>query len=476
MLFNSLGFCLFLPIVFFLYWFVFNKTKNVQNIFLVLVSYIFYSFWNWHFSFILLVSTLFSFLIGILIHRTNSEIKEKWWMRFSVILNIAVLCYFKYANFFIESICSLFQSFGFQINSITLNIILPIGISFYTFHSISYILDIYYGRIKPTNNFIEYVLFVSYFPLLVAGPIERATHLLPQLSQKRKFSYQQSTDGIKLIVWGLFKKIVIADSLAPIVDEIFNNYQEHRSIELIIGTIGFAFQVYGDFSGYTDIARGVSKLLGIDLILNFNLPYFSRSIPEFWSRWHISLTSWMNDYVFTPLAFSLRKKKKWGLFTAVVITFAISGIWHGAGFNYLTWGVYYGLLFGPFIFYSTGTVKIGAESKDIITISDLPKILMTFCIICIGDVFFRSENFYTALKFYQWIFISDVSSFNLFKSNTQLITILKFTIGIVFLLFVEWNYLRLNKTLPKVIISLTLIILLFLGSYVNSLDFVYFQF
>jgi D-alanyl-lipoteichoic acid acyltransferase DltB (MBOAT superfamily) len=280
-----------------------------------------------------------------------------------------------------------------------LNIILPIGISFYTFHGISYVLDNYYGRIKATTNIVEYSLFVSFFPLLVAGPIERATHLLPQLTKKREFNYVQSVEGCRLILWGMFKKVVIADSLAPIVEDIFSNYQNHNGITLIIGVIGFAFQVYGDFSGYTDIARGISKLLGIELILNFNFPYFSRSIPEFWSRWHISLSSWLNDYIFTPLALNFRHRGKVGIFIAIFTTFIISGFWHGAGLNFIAWGAYYGLLYIPYVFSKKGIKSMVSKKTDQLQFSHLPKIILTFLLVCLGYVFFRSPNISHSFQF-----------------------------------------------------------------------------
>jgi D-alanyl-lipoteichoic acid acyltransferase DltB (MBOAT superfamily) len=257
MLFNSFEFLIFLPIVFILYWFVFSKSKTTQNAFLLISSYVFYSFWDWRFSFLLAFSTILDYSSGIIIDQTTTINKKRFWMRLSILTNIGLLCYFKYFNFFIDSFINLINRFGFHADTYTLNIILPIGISFYTFHGVSYVLDIYYGRIKAHRDIIDYSLFVTYFPLLIAGPIERATHLLPQLKEKREFKYTQGVEGCKLILWGMFKKVVIADSLAPTVNDVFSNYQNFNSVTLIIGIVGFAFQVYGDFSGYTDIARGV---------------------------------------------------------------------------------------------------------------------------------------------------------------------------------------------------------------------------
>ena len=417
MLFNSFEFLLFFPLVFVLHWFVFNKGKSSQNLFLIVVSYFFYSCWDWRFSFLLGFSTILDYYSGLFISNSNDINTKRNWMRLSIFINLGILCYFKYTNFFIESFINLFNSIGFHCDPFLLNIILPIGISFYTFHGISYVLDNYYGRIKATPNLVEYSLFVSFFPLLVAGPIERATHLLPQLNKKREFSYAQSVEGCRLILWGMFKKVVIADSLAPIVEEVFSNYQNHNGITLIIGVVGFAFQVYGDFSGYTDIARGVSKLLGIELILNFNFPYFSRTIPEFWSRWHISLSSWLNDYVFTPMALNLRQLGKWGIFIAIFITFVISGFWHGAGLQFIVWGAYYGLLYIPYVFSKKGIKSMVNKKVEVVKISDIPYIVLTFFFVCIGYVLFRSPNINHALDYLTHIITnSNLSERIAFKS------------------------------------------------------------
>jgi alginate O-acetyltransferase complex protein AlgI len=411
MLFNSFEFLIFLPIVFILYWFVFSKSKTTQNAFLLISSYVFYSFWDWRFSFLLAFSTILDYSSGIIIDQSSTINKKKFWMRLSILTNIGLLCYFKYFNFFIDSFIKLIQYFGFHTDTYTLNIILPIGISFYTFHGVSYVLDIYYGRIKAHRDVIDYSVFVSYFPLLVAGPIERATHLLPQLKVKREFKYNQGLEGCRLILWGMFKKVVIADSIAPLVNEIFSNYQNHNSVTLIIGLIGFAFQVYGDFSGYTDIARGVSKLFGIELILNFNFPYFSKSIPEFWSRWHISLSSWLNDYVFTPLALNFRNWNKHGIFLAVFLTFIISGLWHGAAWHFIAWGAYHGLLYLPSIYSKKGFKSIvKKKNDDHISWRDIPKILLTFTLVCFGYLLFRADGMNAVVGYIKQIVESTIKN------------------------------------------------------------------
>ena len=301
MFFNSLQFAIFLPIVFICYWFFANKSRKYQNFILILASYYFYSCWDWRFLFLLVFSTLLDYFSAIKIEGSQTKSGKKFWLWLCISINLGFLGVFKYYNFFAESFAELLNGFGFHTNPVLLNLILPVGISFYTFHGLSYIIDIYYGRIKSERNFVDYSLFVSYFPLLVAGPIERATHLLPQLKVKREFNFEKAKEGIYQIIWGLVKKIVIADSCAIYANAIFDNHNSMNSLSLILGAIYFAFQIYGDFSGYSDIALGTSKLFGIDLLKNFNYPYFSRDIAEFWRRWHISLSSWFRDYLYIPL-------------------------------------------------------------------------------------------------------------------------------------------------------------------------------
>ena len=477
MLFNSFEFLLFFPIVFLLYWFVFSKNKSTQNIFLLISSYIFYSFWDWRFSFLLAFSTILDYSSGIIIDNATSFDKKKFWMRLSIITNIGLLCYFKYFNFFIESFVSLFNPIGFKADIHVLNIILPIGISFYTFHGVSYVLDIYYGRIKAHRDIVDYSLFVSYFPLLVAGPIERATHLLPQLKEKREFKYSQGVEGCRLILWGMFKKVVIADSLAPLVNDIFDNYQNYNGITLILGIVGFAFQVYGDFSGYTDIARGVSKLLGIELILNFNYPYFSKSIPEFWSRWHISLSSWLNDYVFTPLALKYRNFGKHGIFIAVFITFIISGLWHGAAWHFIAWGAYHGLLYIPSIYSKKGLKSmVKKKNEDALSLKDLPKILLTFTLVCFGYLLFRAQGLSDFRNYLCYIFA------NWDMGNSSSIVVFKIVFFALILLLIELLHLnKINrftqyKFVMYIILNLIIALILYALIISSPTNFIYFKF
>jgi D-alanyl-lipoteichoic acid acyltransferase DltB (MBOAT superfamily) len=417
MLFNSFEFLIFFLVVFLSFWFIFSKTALRQNIFLLLASYVFYAFWDWRFLFLLLFSTLLDYASGLAIGNAENPQKKKWWLWLSIFINIGLLCYFKYANFFIENFIGLLNNLGLSINTWTLQIILPIGISFYTFHGVSYVLDIYYNRIKPTKAFPEYALFVAYFPLLVAGPIERATHLLPQLKHKRTFNYEQGVAGLKLILWGMFKKIVIADSLAITVDKAFENYTSYNGISLITGVVGFSFQIYGDFSGYSDIARGVSKMFGLELIKNFNYPYFSRSIGEYWSRWHISLSSWLNDYVFTPLALTFRDRGKFGIYAAVFLTFLISGIWHGAAWHFIVQGLLFGVYYFPIVYSKKGLKSMVSKKSPDLAFSDIGKILTTYSLVCIGYIFFRAKDLNVAFNYISLIFTSII------KDPQQLISV-----------------------------------------------------
>jgi len=309
MLFNSISFALFLPAVFFLYWFATKRNLRLQNILLLVSSYFFYACWDWRFMFLLIFSTYLDYFTGIKIHEASNKSIKKSWLWISVIINLGFLGVFKYYNFFVSSFADGLALLGIQSNPTTLQVILPVGISFYTFHGLSYVFDLYKDRIKPEKNFIDYSVFVSFFPLLVAGPIERATHLLPQIRQKRDFNYAKAVDGLRQILWGLFKKVVIADNCAEFANMIFDTSAGYNGSTHVLGALFFTFQIYCDFSGYSDIALGTARLFGIELLRNFAFPYFSRDIAEFWRRWHISLSSWFKDYLYIPLGGS--KGGKW---------------------------------------------------------------------------------------------------------------------------------------------------------------------
>ena len=347
MLFNSPEFLLFLPIVFGLYWFVVQRNLKAQNMLLVIASYVFYGWWDWRFLGLIAFSTLVDYLVGLQIEGAQEKRAKKAWLGVSLLVNLGLLCYFKYSNFFIDSWVDAWASAGVTMHVSSLKVILPVGISFYTFQTLSYSIDIYRGNLKPTRSFINFAAFVSFFPQLVAGPIERASRLLPQIENKRVFKYEEGVAGLRLILWGMFKKVVVADTCAIYANDIFANYTEYSGPTLMLGAVYFAFQIYGDFSGYSDIAIGTAKLFGIQLMTNFKTPYFSRDIAEFWRRWHISLSTWFRDYLYIPLGGS--RVGKWKSVRNVFIIFLVSGFWHGANWTFIVWGGIHAALFLPLL-------------------------------------------------------------------------------------------------------------------------------
>lgn len=401
MLFNSFEFFVFLIVVYFLYWFVLKKSLKAQNILLLVASYFFYGIWDWRFLSLILLSTIVDYIIGQKIEASDEDFVRKRWLWGSVVFNIGLLGFFKYYNFFIDSWVDLASTLGYTIKSTwTLKVILPVGISFYTFQTMSYSFDIYYRKLKPTKSFLSFAAFVSFFPQLVAGPIERASNLLSQISNKRHFSYAQSVSGLKLILWGLVKKVVIADALGPIVDDIFSNYGSYSSSTLLIGAIFFGFQIYGDFSGYSDIAIGTAKLFGIELMSNFKFPYFSRNIAEFWRRWHISLSSWFQAYIYVPLGGSRVGKVK--TIRNVFIIFLVSGIWHGANWTFVLWGLIHALIFIPVLLLGNNTKyknTIVAQHSVLPSLKEVLNIFGVFFIVTISWIFFRSESITDAFSF-----------------------------------------------------------------------------
>ena len=477
MFFNSLAFAIFLPIVFFLYWFVFNKTKSTQNALLIVASYYFYSCWDWRFLFLLVFSTFLDYYTGIQIEKGKSQASRKFWFWLSISVNLGFLGVFKYYNFFAASFSDLLNSVGIQASPILLNVILPVGISFYTFHGLSYVIDIYLKRIKAEYNFIDYSLFVSYFPLLVAGPIERATHLLPQLKVKREFDFEKAKEGICQIIWGLVKKVVIADTCATYANAIFDNYTSMNSFSLILGAIYFAFQIYGDFSGYSDIALGVSKLFGLDLLRNFNYPYFSRDIAEFWRRWHISLSSWFRDYLYIPLGGS--KGGIWMKIRNTFIIFVVSGFWHGANWTYLAWGFINAIYFLPLLLSNSNRNNIDdiQLTFNFDSIKVIISVFSTFLITCVAWVFFRAKTITDAILYLKRIFSNGELKIQYLandRSNYELIAMIS-----VFIL-VEWNSrskiepLSGKGSLLK--LALAVAAIMAFGTFSDYKEFIYFQF
>ncbi len=399
MLFNSLDFGIFLPLVFLLYWFVFNKNLRIQNLFLLIVSYVFYGWWDWRFLSLILFSSILDFQVGKGLSITNDPKNRKILLAISVIVNLGFLGVFKYYNFFTQSFVDAFMIFGRSVEVSSLQIILPVGISFYTFQTLSYTIDIYNKRLEPTREWIPFFAFVSFFPQLVAGPIERATNLLPQFNKNRKFNYNEAIDGSRQILWGFFKKMVVADNCATMANQIFDQYETASGFSLFLGALYFAFQIYGDFSGYSDIAIGTSRLFGFNLMRNFAFPYFSRDIAEFWRRWHISLSTWFRDYLYIPLGGSrggLKIKLK-----NTLIIFVVSGFWHGANWTFIVWGFLNALYFLPVMLLNNNRNHMGitAEGKLFPSIIEIFKIGTTFGLTLIAWIFFRSATVTDALNY-----------------------------------------------------------------------------
>ncbi len=392
MLFNSLEFFIFLPIVFVLYWFVFGKNLKFQNFLIVIASYVFYGWWDWRFLSLIIFSSFVDYGIGVLLSKEIIPKKRKAWLWTSICINIGFLGFFKYYNFFVESFVASFTFFGAEISASTLNIILPVGISFYTFQTLSYTIDVYNKKLEPTKDLIAFLAFVSFFPQLVAGPIERATNLLPQFYVKRQFVYAKAVDGVRQVIWGLFKKVVIADNCAKYANIIFNNSDDYYGSTLLLGAFLFAFQIYCDFSGYSDIAIGISKFFGFNLMQNFAFPYFSRDIAEFWRRWHISLSTWFRDYIYIPLGGSRGSLKK--KIRNVFIIFLVSGFWHGANWTFIIWGGLNALYFLPLLLAKKNRVNtdLVAENRLLPNFREVLQMLVTFFITLLAWVFFRANS------------------------------------------------------------------------------------
>jgi alginate O-acetyltransferase complex protein AlgI len=483
MLFNSFSFAIFLPIVFALYWFVFGKNLRLQNFLLLCTSYIFYGSWDWRFLFLLVFSTLLDYFTGIKMQETKDQKLRKFWFWLSVSINLGFLGVFKYFNFFASSFAAFSANLGLHVNPWTLKVILPVGISFYTFHGLSYVIDIYKNRIKAEKNFIDYSLFVSFFPLLVAGPIERATHLLPQIKKERTFDYHKAVDGLRQILWGLFKKAVIADQCAEFANIIFSNSDSHSGSTLILGAIFFAFQIYCDFSGYSDMALGIARLLGIDLLRNFAFPYFSRDMAEFWRRWHISLSTWFRDYLYVPLGGS--KVGTWKKIRNTFIIFLVSGFWHGANWTFIVWGGLNALFIMPSIIFNThrNNLEIVAKGRSLPTLNEFFHMVLTFLMVLFAWIFFRANTLGQAFSYIGRIFSKSTLTFPDIDTNRS--QLLNTIILIIVFIIIEWSG-RENEyaisTLGKLrkrsyrlafYSILILTIFLFMG---KEQQFIYFQF
>jgi alginate O-acetyltransferase complex protein AlgI len=478
MLFNSIEFALFLPIVFVLYWFIFNRDLRAQNLFIVVVSFIFYGWWDWRFLSLLAFSSFLDFFIGIGLSKTDDKVSRRFLLLTSIIVNLGFLGFFKYYNFFAESFSEAFTFFGSKADVFTLKIILPVGISFYTFQTLSYSIDVYKRKLHPTNDVVSFLAFVSFFPQLVAGPIERATHLLPQFYKRRTFSPAIASDGLRQILWGLFKKVVIADNCAVGANQIFETYSDQPGSTLFLGAVLFAFQIYCDFSGYSDIALGTSKLFGFNLMRNFAYPYFSRDIGEFWRRWHISLSTWFRDYVYIPLGGS-----RVPLSTKIrntFIIFLLSGFWHGANWTFIAWGFVHALYFIPLLIAGSNrsNLEIAASNSAFPSLKEAFGIVSTFILVTLAWIFFRAESLSQSIYIFEKIF-----SASLFQSPINLSFEPFIYIGI--LVVIEWVSRRKEHPLQfdtypipipvrwAIYYSILLFIFLFGG---EQTEFIYFQF
>jgi len=431
--FNSLDFAVFLPIVFILYWFVANRNLKLQNFLIVIASYTFYGWWDWRFLSLIIFSTVVDYSIGVLLSKEEKVLKRKILLWTSIIVNLGFLGFFKYYNFFLDNFISAFSFFGMEINANSLNIILPVGISFYTFQTLSYTIDVYKRKLEPTKDIVAFSAFVSFFPQLVAGPIERATNLLPQFYKKRQFDYSKAVDGMRQILWGLFKKIVIADNCAQYANEIFNNSADYGGSSLILGALFFTFQIYGDFSGYSDIAIGTSRLFGFNLMQNFAFPYFSRDIAEFWRRWHISLSTWFRDYLYIPLGGS--RGGTWMKVRNTFIIFIVSGFWHGANWTFIAWGALNAIYFLPVLLTKNNRKNLDtvADGNYLPSLKEFSSIALTFGLTVIAWVFFRAVNIGHAFDILSEIFSN--SLFQIPKSGTTYISTLKL---LSFFIIIEW--------------------------------------
>lgn len=481
MLFNSFEFLVYLPVAFLLYWFVF-KPLRWQNLFVVMASYFFYGWWDWRFLLLIAFTTFCSYLSGILLEKEEGHrSRQKWISIGNIVLNLLILCYFKYCNFFGENFAALLRAFGLHADWVSLDILLPVGISFYTFQALSYTIDVYAHKIKPTHDAIAFFAFVSFFPQLVAGPIERAANLLPQFHAARKFEYGMATDGLRQILWGLFKKVVVADNCAGAVEQIWTNYPHESGFTLLLGGLLFTFQIYGDFSGYSDIAIGTARLFGINLMRNFNFPYFSRDIAEFWRRWHISLTTWFRDYIYIPLGGSRCSRIK--VMRNTLIIFLVSGFWHGANWTFVCWGAYHAFLFFPLMLLGRNRKYRGvaAEGRLLPSPGEAFQIVVTFLLVMIGWIIFRSENMAQC-----WEYLSGMCDSSLFRVSFNHAE--EKALFFAFLLFVaEWvkrnkqhalqiagnGMLRYRSARWCLYLGVVLILALFSGS---QSDFIYFQF
>lgn len=483
MLFNSVDFAIFLPIVFSAYW-LFKNRRRAQNWIIVFSSYIFYGWWDWRFLILIWISTFLDYTIGLSLGKEENSQRRKGLLLCSVILNLGMLGFFKYYNFFLENFITAFTFAGLDLSVRPLSIVLPVGISFYTFQTLSYTIDVFRKKITPTKDLLAFASFVSFFPQLVAGPIERAKHLLPQFENKRFFNYANATDGMNQILWGLVKKVVIADNCAQYANQIFTNYEDYSGSTLFLGALFFAFQIYGDFSGYSDIAIGTARLFGFDLMKNFAYPYFSRDIAEFWRRWHISLSTWFRDYLYIPLGGSFGNK--WQSIRNIFIIFLVSGFWHGANWTFIVWGAINAILFIPLFLRKRNRkhLTIVAKNRALPTPKEGMDILLTFLVTLIAWVFFRADSIDHAISYLSIMASKSILTIPDFPGRLGALYVL---ILISVFICIEWIGRRREyateglRQVPNVSLRWAgsfaiLMVVYFFGNFSKSIEFIYFQF
>lgn len=466
MIFNSIAFLYFLPIVFVVFWSLQKAGLKVQNFVILAASYFFYGWWDARFLALIAFSTLVDYFLGIKMHESVKGKYKKLFLYLSLAMNLGLLGFFKYFNFFVDSFITALDSVGIAMDTWSLNIILPVGISFYTFQTLSYSIDIYKGKITPTKDLIGFAAFVSFFPQLVAGPIERASHLLPQFQSKRKFVYEDAMQGTLLILYGFFKKVVIADRLAPYVNNVFDNYANYNTPSLIIASVFFSFQIYCDFSGYSLIARGIAKLFGYDLMVNFNRPYLSRNFSEFWKRWHISLSSWFRDYVYIPLGGNRVSKLK--VYRNLMIVFLVSGLWHGANWTFVVWGGLHGL-------YLIINQLIGNKVR----VPKIAQILIVYTFVVFAWIFFRANTVQDAFAIMEKVVALDFAfNLNIFCAYKGVLNLFLsfFVLGLLALSYGLPKDLKFDSLLKNISFGCVMLFLIFILGVNEKTEFIYFQF
>lgn len=478
MLFDSITFCIFFVVLFCLYW---QVTHRNQNKLLLLASYFFYGCWDWRFLSLILISTLVDYFCGQCIHNSKSQLWRKRYLALSLVSNLGILGFFKYFDFFADSLALLTTNFGLTLDRITLDIILPVGISFYTFQSLSYTIDIYRRDLKPCNNPLDFFLYVSFFPQLVAGPIERAGRLLPQIQCERSLSWVDLRLGIAFFSWGLFQKVYVADNLAPIVDTLFSSPGPYVGSEVLVGIYAFSFQLLCDFAGYSLMAKGLARILGFELTTNFRQPYFSSNIREFWSRWHVTLSNWFRDYFFRTIRKRLNRKGNWQIWFNFFITFSLIGLWHGASWNFVLWGALTGIQVVVYLALQPQLKKLNFRENSFQekTMKIASMILVYHCF-CFGGALFRGESFEQSIAMYYALF----SNFMITENTLYIIQRIIFYAGVF--MFIEWLQYRFKKEddlvflqFPIILRSFFYVIIFYSLTWFGKLDgeqYIYFQF